>query len=142
MSAAKAYLERIRKCDTQIDNLIAIKQRVRERATVITPSISLAGSQGSKRSDKVGSASVEVADLERELDKAVGRYARQIRKTARMIDQLENPDYIKLLTMRYMEYAPFDQIAKEMGRSVQGIFYMHGRALEALEKIMEEGVST
>lgn len=136
MSNAKAFLERIRKCDTQIDNLTALKKRVHERAVVITPSISQAGSRGSRRSDRVGNAAVEVADLERELDRAVCRYTQQIRQAIRMIDRMDNPDYIKLLTMRYIEYTPFDQIAEEMSRSVQGIFYMHGRALEAFEQVL------
>lgn len=133
---AKEFLERIRKCDTQIDKMTAIKQRMRERATVITTTISKDGVPGRSGNDKVGCAAVEVADLEREIDRAVCRYARQIRKTTRLIEQLDNPDHIRLLVMRYIEYAPFEQIAREMGRSVQGIFYMHGRALEAFEQIM------
>lgn len=133
---AKEFLERIRKCDTQIDKLTAIKQRMRDRATVITTTISKDGVPGRSGNDRVGCAAVEVADLEHEIDRAVCRYARQMRKAIRLIEQLDNPDHIRLLVMRYIEYAPFDTIAREMGRSVQGIFYMHGRALEAFEQVM------
>lgn len=136
MSGAKDFLERIRKCDTQIDNLTVVKQRVRDRATAITSRISRDRAPGAGTGDKVGRAAVEVADLEREIDQAVSRYARQIRTAVRLIGKLDNPDHIKLLTMRYIEYKSFDHIALEMKRSVQGIFYMHGRALEALEQIM------
>lgn len=138
--SAKDYLERIRKCDEQIDNLSAVKQRMRERATVITSSISKDGVPGRGGGDRIGCAAVEVADLEQEIDRAVCRYARQIRKAIRLIDQLDNPDHIRLLIMRYIEYAPFDTIAREMGRSVQGIFYMHGRALEAFEQVMNRPI--
>ena len=134
--SAKECLERIRRCDTKLEMLAEIRQELRERATLVTPTVSQDGVPGRKRSDRISYAAIEMADLEREIDRAMCRYARQMRKTIAMIDKLDNPDHIRLLTMRYIQHTPFEQIAQAMGRSVQGIFYMHGRALEAFEQVM------
>lgn len=133
---AKEHLERIRTHDAQLEMLTQIRQEIRDRATLVTSTPSQDGVPGRRRNDRISYAAIEMADLEKEIDRAVCRYARQMRKTIAMIDKLDNPDHIRLLTMRYIQHTPFEQIAQAMGRSVQGIFYMHGRALEAFEQVM------
>jgi DNA-directed RNA polymerase specialized sigma subunit len=47
---------------------------------------------------------------------------------------------VKVLHKRYFEYKPWEQIACEMGYSYRNVCYIHGKALQAFEALMEGAV--
>lgn len=138
MSEAKVYLKRLHRYDALIKSKRAQRQRLYETATKITPNMSDDGGHGSGFSDKIGNAATKIADLDREIDKSICEYVDLLRAVTQIIERLEKPEHIRVLNMRYVECAPFKKIEEEMGMTERGVHHLHGRALQAFEKIMED----
>ena len=53
------------------------------------------------------------------------------------IDLIEDPDLSKLLMLRYVQEARWDEIMAEMGYSESWIFELHKRAKENLDVVLK-----
>ena len=58
-----------------------------------------------------------------------------------IIDGLKKPVFIKILYGRYFNGKSLNTIAEEEGYCYRNICYLHGNALQAMEKIMGDGES-
>ena len=64
------------------------------------------------------------------------QYERELRKRVDQISRLSNPDYVELLTLRYIEtddkghMLTWETIAERMGWSYSKVTHMHGEALQ------------
>ena len=74
----------------------------------------------------------KVVELEHKITQEVNRL---VDLKSRMID------YQSVLELRYISYYTWEQIAAEMHYSLRWIYQLHGKALQAFEKIMESGKS-
>lgn len=59
------------------------------------------------------------------------RYERELHKRIDMIGTLDNPQYIKLLTLRYVDGLRWEEIACTMSYSFRHVTRLHGQALAA-----------
>lgn len=83
----------------------------------------------------------KIADLRVKINKDVDAFVDLKREALAMLKKVEKPEYYRLLVWRYVNYYTFERIATEMNYSYRNITKMHGRALQAFEKVMEkEGV--
>ena len=135
---AKAYLNRIRFLEEMINEKIADRDAVREMLYRVTPIlkddvVSFSGNQ-----DKIGTGAAKLADYEAELDEMIDKLVDMKREVAAKLEKLENPAHYKVLYHRYILCHTFERTATEMFYSYMGICKLHGRALQAFEKIMEE----
>lgn len=136
-SPAKAYLNRIRFLEEMINEKIADRDATREMLYRITPvlkddAVSFSGNQ-----DKIGTGAAKLADYEAELDEMIDRLVDMKREIISQLEKLKDIDHYKVLKLRYVHCYTFERIATEMNYSYRGICYLHGRALQAFEKVIE-----
>lgn len=134
---AQQYLERIRKLDTQIACMVEERNGLKDLALRVTPGTSGGGSpQGNQ--DKMGSAVSRIVDKEREIDQAVDELINLKQEASTLLALLDDPGHYRVLHERYIQYKSFEQIAAGMGYTYRNAHYLHGRALQAFGKVLEE----
>lgn len=136
---AKAYLNRIRFLEEMINEKIADRDAVREMLYRVTPIlkddvVSFSGNQ-----DKIGTGAAKLADYEAELDEMIDKLVDMKRVILTQLEKLKDIDHYKVLKLRYIHCYTFERIATEMDYSIRHIWRIHGRALQAFEKVMNEG---
>ncbi len=132
---AKALLERIIKIrkaidyrNTKIDALVAQAENTSARLT---------GMPHNPSSDPspMATAICRKIDLEREIEELDFERKSLIAK----IDLLGNDDLSRLLLLRYVQEAPWDDIMAEMGYCHSHIFRMHRTAIAQLDALLKDG---
>lgn len=135
---AKEYLGQVQKCDTHINNMLDEMAQLKAFATKITTTLrpDAAGGSGGGQ-DKIGNAVAKIVALEEDITKEIDRYIDTKREVGRLIESVENPDQAKVLFKRYIKYEKWEAIALDMGFTYRNICYIHGRALQAVERLLE-----
>ena len=132
---AQALLERIIKSrkasdyrNTNIDALVAQAENTSARLT---------GMPHNPSSDPspMATAICRKVDLEREIEELDFERKSLIAK----IDLLGNDDLSRLLLLRYVQEAPWDDIMAEMGYCHSHIFRMHRTAIAQLDALLKDG---
>jgi len=67
----------------------------------------------------------------------VQAYAALQRQLQTLIDSLPVPEYRTLLELRYLSGSKWEEIAEAMSMHVRWVYRMHGRALQAAQKILD-----
>ena len=137
MCDAKSYLRKIELLDAHINNRINDLHELRSLATKITSTINQVCVTGSGNQDKLGDLVAKIIGLQDEINHKIDRYVDLKREISALLEQIEDPDQVKVLHKRYFEYKPWEQIACEMGYSYRNVCYIHGKALQAFEALME-----
>ena len=139
MSEAKEYLEQIKWLDVLIDSKLEEMTALQALVTRITPVMKQSGgSGGTGNQDRLGDAVAKIADLDEEINRNVDILVDMKREAAALLKRIKHADYYKVLHKRYVLYESFEKIATEMGITYRGACYIHGRALQAFDKVLEE----
>lgn len=139
MCDAKGYLRKIELFDANINNRINDLHELKSLVTKITATISPVCVSGSGNQDKLGDAVAKIVDLQDEINRKIDKYVDLKREISSMLEQIQDPDQVKVLHKRYFEYKPWEQIACEMNYSYRNVCYIHGKALQAFAAVMECG---
>ena len=134
---AKECLNSIREYDVMIDSKLAEVDALYTMITRITPVLKtdMVASGGADQ-DKIGNALAKIIDLKDEINRDIDHFVDKKREVIALLMQIGNPLYYQVLHKRYFLYQTFEQIALEMDYSYRGICYLHGRALQAFERLM------
>ena len=131
---AKALLERIIKIrkaidyrNTKIDALVEQAENTSARLTGMPHN-------PSSDTSPMATAICRKVDLEREIAELDLERKSLIAK----IDLLENEDLSRLLLLRYVQEAPWDDIAAEMGFCERHIYRLHRAAVEELDNRLKD----
>ena len=73
----------------------------------------------------------DLLDVEKKYQRMIVRYHTAVQQRIRMIEKLDNPTYIRILTLRYCDGLSFDKIAVEMNYTYRHVLRLHGNALSA-----------
>ena len=139
MLDAKAYLRKIELLDAHINNRLNDLHTLRTLATKITATISPVAVTGSSGQDKLGDAVAKIVDLQEEINQKIDRFVDMKREISMVLEKVQDPDQVKVLHKRYFEYKPWERIACEMNYSFRNVCYIHGKALQAVQEILEGG---
>ena len=131
---AKEYLNRVRR-----QNFI-VKQAEKELTAVKSDILSL---KASSMSEKVsGTKEADLADkyikLEKYFDRVIGEWDKLIDmriEAKAMIAMLPDEMQQAVLYARYINCEDWERIAADMKFSWRNIFYLHGKALQAFERL-------
>lgn len=140
MRDAKSFLRKIELLDAHINNRINDLAELKSLVTKITSTISQVCVSGSGNQDKLGDSVAKIVDLQGEINQKIDKYVDLKREVSTLLEQIEDPDQVKVLHKRYFEYKPWEQIACEMNYSYRNVCYIHGKALQAFEALMEGAV--
>lgn len=135
---AKDYLLQIKLLDTQIDCMQSSVDGLKDSLLRITPTLKQDVVSGSGAHDRMSTTIAKIVDLEAEINAKVDAYIDKKAHIIRLLEKVRNPDYLKVLQLKYIDYETFEAIASEMHYSHCWVCRLHGRALQAFAKIMEE----
>lgn len=139
MSEAKEFLERIKWYDVLIDSKLEELASLQDVAKRITPVMKTGGgSGGTGNQDRLGDTVAKIADLQEEINRDVDIFVDMKREAAALLKKIKEPEYFKVLHKRYVLYESFERIATELNVTYRAVCYMHGRALQAFDKVLEE----
>lgn len=131
----KYYLREVRRLDNLVDAKIEQINNLKSLMTQISPSVDSERVQTSKTNDKMAAGIAKIVDLETELNQEVVKLVELKRKIIKEIDSVPNEDHRLILTLRYLNYKTWEQIAVEMNYSYRNIHYLHKDALIEFESL-------
>jgi DNA-directed RNA polymerase specialized sigma subunit len=135
---AKEYLQQIELYDAHIKNKLEEITSLRSMIMHITSTLRPdGGSPSGGASDKVGDTVAKIIDMEAEVNAAVDKFVNLKREISNLIDCIKDPDEIRLLHLRYFSYAQWEEIALKMGYTYRNVCYIHSRALQSVNKLLE-----
>ena len=137
---AKEYLQQLERAD------VIIEQKMKEQADLEELSKCVRAIDYGK--DRVSSSGtgdapfvnpvLKIVMLEQEINAEIDKYVDLKRKITGEIQSLQDPQFIKVLFKRYVEYKGFDKIAVELECSERNVYTIHGQALKDFtEKVLK-----
>ena len=129
---AKQYLNRARRIDSEINTLLELVQSTRESLEMITQNYNQDGSQGTKNPHKFD----RLVELESQVDEKVDELVALKGEILGTILKLNDNRQRIALTKYYLEMKTWEQIAVDMNYSWRQIMYIHGNALQEVQKLI------
>ena len=137
---AKEYLQQLKRAD------VIIEQKMKEQADLEELSKCVRAIDYGK--DRVSSSGtgdapfvnpvLKIVMLKQEINAEIDKYVDLKRKITGEIQSLQDPQFIKVLFKRYVEYKGFDKIAVELECSERNAYTIHGQALKDFtEKVLK-----
>lgn len=130
----KEYLQQAYRLDNLIDAKLEQITQLRAMAEKQTATLSAAPISGLQPHSRVENCMVKIVDLENEINRDIDRLVSLKRDIQQTISHIHNPDYRLLLELRYLNFKTWEQIAVQMHYSYRNILYLHGKALEQINK--------
>lgn len=137
---AKEYLSEVQRVKIIIEQK---REKIKEYRNTVTSLQSVRFDvvkvQGGKNHiDRIGGTVSKIVDLETEVENDILNLVNFQDEITKQIQEMKNPNYIRLLYKRYIEGKKFLTIAEEMNYTDQYIREMHGKALKAFETANKE----
>lgn len=129
---AKEYLSQAYRIDQRINSKLEQIVSLRELATKATSTLSDTPPRGTRNIHSMEGVIAKMIDLEEEINKDIDTLIDLKREFVFIIKKISNPEYQTLLELRYLCFKTWEQIAVEMGYSLQHIFRIHDKALKKI----------
>lgn len=120
----------------EIDNMEAEVEKLRNEAATIRMRNDDERVQSSLIGDKTGEYATKIADMTIEIMGVRSKAIEKMREISRIISLVENPDYKKLLHMRYVRCLKWEEIAVGINHNYRWTLRLHGKALKKIEEIL------
>lgn len=133
---AKEYLQQAFRIDQRINGKLEMVSRLRESATKVTTNISDMPRASSPNLQTMEETVAKMVDLEAEINRDVDALVDLKREIIDTIGELDRPEYQMILESRYLCYKSWEEIALNMNVQLRWVYRLHGRALSALENIL------
>lgn len=131
----KQYLRQIRWLNNTVIAQLEQLETLRAMTTNITVKLNADRIQETKAHDKMEKLICKIVDFEKEITDDINKLIDLKREVIRKIDAVQDEDYRLLLTLRYLCFKTWEQIAVEMNFTFQWIHILHQRALIEFEKV-------
>ena len=131
---AKEYLYRIdQRINSKIEQVASLRELSRKATTTLSDM-----PKGTPNPHSKENIILKMMDLENEINEDIDSLVDLKREIVGIIKRVENTEMQSLLEQRYLCFRSWEQIAFEMGYSLQHTFRLHTRALKIIEKIKDE----
>lgn len=130
---AKEFLSQAYRLDQRINSKIEQVSSLNDLATKCTATITGMPHNPNKGNDSMATAVAKIIDLQDEINKDIDALVDLKAEIIRTIKKLPNPEHQIILEQRYLIYEKWEQIALDMGYSIQHIFRMHDAAVSEIE---------
>jgi len=135
---AKEYLKSIKRADAIINEKLKELDQLRGMRYKITQTLKQVVSSGGGSRGGFTDASDRLIDLEREIDRDIDNFVDLKREAGKLLAKLENPKHYQVLHRHYVQFESFEQIAIDFENSYRWVCIIHGRALQAFQKVMDK----
>ena len=134
---AKEYLQRAYMIDQRINSKMEQVSVLRELANKATATLTDMP-KGTHDVHSKENIIAKMVDLENEIKTDIGGLIDLKREIFSKIKSVDNPEYQTLLEQRYLCFRAWEQIAVDMGYSLQHTFRLHDKALKSIGKVKDE----
>ncbi|MCR4437285.1 MAG: DUF1492 domain-containing protein [Peptococcaceae bacterium] len=134
----KEYLTQTYRIDRRINSKLEQVASLRELAAKATATLSDTPHKSNKNTSSMETIICKMIDLENEINSDIDTLIDLKRDIVAMIKRIQNPEYQTLLELRYLCFKTWEQIAVDMGYSLQYAFRIHEKALKCIEFLKEE----
>lgn len=134
---AQEYLEQVDKLNAMIENKMAEVKQWRDIALGITSNSEGERVQSSGSKQKMADALDRVVDMQAEINNLIDSLIDLKQEIIRTIELLNATEY-DVLHKRYIQGMAFDEVGASKGKSKSWATTVHGRALQSLNKILDE----
>ncbi|WP_394870330.1 DUF1492 domain-containing protein [Clostridium butyricum] len=128
----KEYLAQAYRIDQRINSKLEQIVSLRDLATKATSTLSDMPGSATRNVNSMEGVIVKMIDLEEEINKDIDTLVDLKREFVFIIKKISNPEYQTLLELRYLCFKTWEQVAVEMGYSLQHIFRIHDKALKEI----------
>lgn len=129
---AKEYLNQAYRLDQRINSKLEQVMALRDLSTKATATMSDMPGSASPNVHRMQDIIVKIVDLENDINADIDQLIDLKREMVAVIKAVKNPEFQTLLELRYLCFKPWEQIAVEMGYSIDWTFRMHRKALETV----------
>lgn len=133
---AKKYLKQLKRLDTMIANKIIEKEQWKAISMSTTAQMGGERVQASGSQQKMADAVCKHIDIEKEVDACIDRLIDTKKDVISVIEQLNTTEY-DLLHKVYVQYITLEDVANMYGKSYTWVTTVHGRALKAVQDILD-----
>ncbi|MBR1696860.1 MAG: hypothetical protein IJ712_01355 [Anaerovibrio sp.] len=137
MVEAKAFLNKARVINMEIDSKLKQTQDLRDLVMNITTTISDMPGSPSRNTDKMERIIAKIVDMEHKIDEEIDSLVDLKDQIQSCINSLDDAEYRVLLTERYINFEDWEKIALTMHYTTRYIHLMHRRALRLIQKKLE-----
>lgn len=139
MSEAKEYLMGVKLLDAQINMRLNELDVLKDKLKHITPVLQQDKvDSGGGTQDRMAQTIATIVDMEQAINADIDRYADMKKTAMAMLDKMDNPTYMTVLHRRYFLHHSFERIASDMNYSWRWVCKLHGRALQAFDKLLKD----
>lgn len=133
-SSASQWLNRARKIDKEINQLVDLAQHTRDKLTNVTQSLDGVNVSGTKDPHKFDSLAILEDSINQKIDELV------ITKTEifRMLTRLQNRNQRLALIAYYLDMRTWEQVAVDMHYSYDNIMRLRKLGLIEVEQILQQ----
>lgn len=135
---AKEFLQQVEKMDILIAHKLIEKQQWRDIAGGITAAMESEKVRSMGKQSKMADAIAKCLDMEAEVANVVDQYVATKQEVIRIIEQVQNPTWYKVLHMKYIQHLDLAEIADRCNGSYDWAKSAHSKAVKIVQKILDE----
>ena len=125
---AKEYLGQAYRLDQRINSKLEQVASLNELATKCSSTLTGMPRNPNRGTSTMADAVGKIVDLQAEINRDIDRLVDLKREMVSLIKAVDNPEYQTLLELRYLCFKTWEQIAVDMGYSIQHIYRLREKA--------------
>jgi len=126
---AKAYLVQAYRLDQRINSKLEQIASLNELTTKCTYTLTGMPRNPSRNTSTMADAVAKIIDLQAEINRDIDRLVDLKREIVRLIKTVDNTECQTLLELRYLCFKTWEQIAVDMGYTIDNVYRIHRKAL-------------
>ena len=134
---AKEYLQRIEIIDEVIKGKRREVEQLGGKRYKVTQTLKPVVVSGGGSNGGFTDASDRIIDLEKEIAAEKAHRDALKREACALLAELKNKNHYRVLHRHYILFESFEQIAVELGCTYRWACILHGRALQAFQKVLD-----
>ena len=135
---AKEYLSQVMRIDQRINSKLEQLQKLRASSTKATATLSDMPRPESPDLQRLETTVAKIVDLENEINRDIDTLVNLRGEIYHLIQTVQDVNQQLLLELRYLCFKSWREIAETMGLEERYVLKVHGRALNAVGKIISK----
>ena len=129
---AKEYLGQAYRLDQRINSKLEQVASLNELATKCTWALTGMPRNPNRRTSTMAEAVAKIVDLQTEINHDIDRLIDLKREMVMLIKSVDNTECQTLLELRYLCFKTWEQIAVDMGYTIDNVYRIHRKALSVV----------
>lgn len=127
---SKEYLGQAYRLDQRINSKLEQVASLNELATKCTTTLTGMPRNPNRGTSMMADAIAKIVDLQTEINRDIDRLVDLKRDMVKVIKNVDNAEYQTLLELRYLCFKTWEQIAVDMGYTIDNVYRLHRKALD------------